>query len=391
MPPKSSSRPGKLCLLLLALYGQAAQGIPPATSWPRRSQQGGACGCQACVDSGSTAAQCASIGLDCACLVVCACQSCLDLGKTVDQCISFGFDCTGCDDVGGGGEFCGATVCVDDTSWISTFQGSCADYLPGGSIGPSYCEQDSGTGHGGLTQLASEACPVTCGTCPPTFVERQDAVNDVCCDEAAENCDGHQLPQLCNQECATLFLSFWNECQSNLLAILQHGISMFDSTVAMCQATAAACATTPCQNGAHCSAAGGSTGNGGGGHRRFLQAFACACLENYYGETCSTYCSPAVTCSGHGQCADSDGSCRCEPDYYGSSCDSFCENHNTCSGHGSCAIADDSVYCECATGWAGDSCDACAEGWSGLTCEHSTGCDENPCGAHGTCRYGTVQ
>ena len=33
----------------------------------------------------------------------------------------------------------------------------------------------------------------------------------------------------------------------------------------------------------------------------------------------------------------------------------------------------------------------CVPGWRGLTCEHPTGCDENPCGSHGTCRYWTVQ
>ena len=33
----------------------------------------------------------------------------------------------------------------------------------------------------------------------------------------------------------------------------------------------------------------------------------------------------------------------------------------------------------------------CSDGWSGPQCEHPTGCDENPCGSHGTCRYWTVQ
>jgi hypothetical protein len=153
-------------------------------------------------------------------------------------------DCLGCGapgpPPGGGGILdtsCDGGICADDTTWVSSFFSHCADYSPTGSSN-GYCTTDPGVGGDGVQQLATEACPVTCGTCPPTFDERQNAVNLECCDEKAENCGPDRLPVSCNQGCATRFLSFWNECQTSLLVRLQHGISQFDGIVAMCQATA---------------------------------------------------------------------------------------------------------------------------------------------------------
>ena len=47
----------------------------------------------------------------------------------------------------------------------------------------------------------------------------------------------------------------------------------------------------------------------------------------------------------------------------------------SCAPHGKCRARGGSHTCQCNAGW------------SGPQCEHPTGCDENPCGAHGTCRY----
>jgi hypothetical protein len=375
-------------------------GMPP----PRRAQE--VCKCKTCVDLGNTAQQCLSLGLDCGCLVTCACQACLHLGNTADECRSLGLDCTGCDGDTTGGDTCGEGICADDPTWVSSFHGACADYGPAGKSA-GFCAKDSGVGRRGATVLASEACPVTCNTCPPTFDERQTAVTAECCG-GTKNCGlpDHLLGSI-TQDCATEFLSFFDECHDDLLTKYQHGISQFDGTVAKCQATAKACAAWSCQNGAVCSARGpnkpqaecsraqelcgaarrASVGNclvcfqqhgmelaicqtsttadsfcqrsdlmkaAHTGPRQLLQGgerVACACLDNFYGPTCATFCKAADTCSGKGQCRPSDGTCSCQAEYYGPACATFCTAADTCSGKGTCSAAG---ACACQPGYTKD-------------------------------------
>ena len=308
------------------------------------------CRCKHCVKAGNTAQQCMAFGIDCSCLVVCKCQGCLDKGNSVKSCRSFGLDCNGCHDGGktGSGETCGKGRCRDDPTWISTFHAACADYAPKG-LSAGHCKTDSGVSKRTGDKLrATEACPVTCGTCPPTFSERQTAVTAKCC-ERANNCGPGHPPILCSLGCANIFLGFWKECHGELLTKYQHGITQFDGIVAKCQATSKACASEPCHNGAVCSAS--STP---GGHRHLQQAssgFACACRANYYGLTCAKFCTPTGTCSGKGRCRPSDGACSCQANYYGPSCATFCSAASTCSGHGACGTGG---ACNCEAGYTKD-------------------------------------
>ena len=56
---------------------------------------------------------------------------------------------------------------------------------------------------------------------------------------------------------------------------------------------------------------------------------------------------------------------------------------NASSGCCGSGASNRTVFANCTVMW---EC-TCFNGWTGLTCEHPTGCDENPCGSHGTCRY----
>ena len=80
------------------------------------------------------------------------------------------------------------------------------------------------------------------------------------------------------------------------------------------------------------------------------------------------------TCSGHGQCDNSDGSCDCNDTYAGDACDQCapgfagypdCSDDpcvpDPCNGHGQCNSADGT--CACNTGFTGEICNACDEGY----------------------------
>jgi len=45
----------------------------------------------------------------------------------------------------------------------------------------------------------------------------------------------------------------------------------------------------------------------------------CECYENYYGATCSIYCSDDIACNGHGTCMNN-GSCDCYLNWAGNNC-----------------------------------------------------------------------
>jgi hypothetical protein len=400
LPTAMCRRPIGLNVAVIgALLAAVVAGAPRAG---RRLQD--VCRCKHCVKAGNTAQQCMAFGIDCSCLVVCKCQACLDKGNSVKLCQSFGLDCAGCDDTGstGSGDTCGKGKCRDDPTWISSFHAACADLAPTG-MSAGHCATASGADtKTGATRLATDACPVTCGTCPPTFAERQIEVTAKCCG-ADKNCGPGHIPVSCSEKCYTTFLSFWDECHDDLLTKYQYGISKFDGIVAKCQATSKACAPAPCQNGAVCSAksAGSqackhlvqklcaasrrsSVGNcqlcvkhyatqveavcdttfsadkfcqaeSQGGHFRHLQQasadFACTCLANYYGSTCAKFCTSSTTCSGKGRCRQSDGECSCQKDYYGPSCSTFCSADITCSGHGFCGS---DGRCDCQGGFTKD-------------------------------------
>ena len=177
-----------LALTIGGLLPRADGNTPPPAG--RRLQN--TCACQTCIDGGHTVEECVSFGSDCSCL--CKCQACIDSGETVSACQSFGLDCTDCGGGGGkGGDKCSPGTCADDPTWVSSFHAHCTDYAPGG-LSAGHCATGSGAGKTGGTLLATTACPITCDTCPPTFVERQTAVNDECCNEAAENCGPDHLP-----------------------------------------------------------------------------------------------------------------------------------------------------------------------------------------------------
>jgi hypothetical protein len=142
------------------------------------------------------------------------------------------------------------------------------------------------------------------------------------------------------------------------------------------------------------------------------QGLACdACAAGYHldGTLCVAdgECLES-TCSYHGQCDDLDGTpgCTCDaPAYTGE----WCQNCNVgfhreaatgncvaddvcvtgeCGAHGTCVVNAGIKSCQCATGWAGTTCETCAAGYhrdaTGL-CVADTACEATTCSGHGTC------
>ena len=165
--------------LLLVLH-------PVARAAPRGLQDA-ACLCDHCVHTkGNTVADCESFGLDCSCYAGCPCATCVHTkGNTVADCESFGIDCA-CYSGGGGG--------------------------------------DAGSGGGGG---GSGACA--------DFDERTATLNDVCCDEADEDCSSGQ-PATCNVGCAHVLLPYFDDCAG---ALGNGGAALLDDVVALCHATEA--------------------------------------------------------------------------------------------------------------------------------------------------------
>ena len=112
---------------------------------------------------------------------------------------------------------------------------------------------------------------------------RLNAVNEECCSDDDPTCSGG-FPSICDQGCAEVFLSFFDEC--GLRGSPQ--ARTYKSFVKTCRRTVAACGSegSRCRNGGQCSAIAP-----GGGHRR-TQAetgFMCTCTKGFTGTDCSEH------------------------------------------------------------------------------------------------------
>mgnify|MGYP001168969170 CR=1 FL=1 len=122
-----------------------------------------------------------------------------------------------------------------------------------------------------------------------------------------------------------------------------------------------------------------------------------ACLDNYYGAKCSTYCSANDTslsaecleikaaggvcnaCNGHGTC-QGDGTCKCEQDWFtnrfGESCALSCPFN--CGENGQCESIGGIIQCVCKPGYFGEGCDIPCPGVEQYG---------RSCSGHGQCQY----
>ena len=88
---------------------------------------------------------------------------------------------------------------------------------------PEECEV-----HGGGHRRAQSAA----ASCDANELSwRTDGITTACCDDPGEDCSGG-YPHTCNPDCARLFLSFWDECHSQLGEDSQH----YEPVVALCEA-----------------------------------------------------------------------------------------------------------------------------------------------------------
>ncbi|KAJ9468467.1 Teneurin-m, partial [Diplonema papillatum] len=130
-----------------------------------------------------------------------------------------------------------------------------------------------------------------------------------------------------------------------------------------------------------------------------------------HGTDCTVLCNPAVTCSGHGSCAE-DGSCECDEDWakradcsactggkWGLSCLAACSCKSpagTCDDQtGMCTTdASGNPICNVINGahFAGENCDACAADYYPVSKCAVYCLPSQTCGGHGTCTdEGTCQ
>ena len=82
----------------------------------------------------------------------------------------------------------------------------------------------------------------------------------------------------------------------------------------------------------------------------------CQCFDGCFGNDCSVFCSPSMTCSGMGECiydsSANTAACQCNPGCYGPDCSVVCPND--CSGMGTCNPS--TGTCTCNEGCYGDDC-----------------------------------
>ncbi len=163
------------------------------------------------------------------------------------------------------------------------------------------------------------------------------------------------------------------------------------------QETADPCNPNPCEDANKTTCADDGEGNA-----------VCSCddgFEDYGDGACkpSDPCSTDTACAGENrECGNNQGIAECGDclgGYHvdGDVCvvDVACGD-NTCNGHGDCTDDTGVPVCACATGYAGDNCEACddANGWhlngTGDACTDNP-CDPNTCNAddHRVCEAGT--
>ncbi|KAG2457439.1 delta-like protein 4 [Polypterus senegalus] len=125
------------------------------------------------------------------------------------------------------------------------------------------------------------------------------------------------------------------------------------------------------------------------------------CNENYYGESCSTKCTPRNDHFGHHIC-DSEGKKSCLPGWKGEYCDEPICLDGCSESYGNCSRPGE---CNCRMGWQGKFCNECVphpgckhgtcsgawqcncdEGWGGLFCDQ----DLNYCTHHKPCLNGAT-
>lgn len=118
---------------------------------------------------------------------------------------------------------------------------------------------------------------------------RLEAVNEECCDNGDPQCD--HVPSTCNEQCAEVFLPFYEDCQ---IANDPQMSRTYKPFVKKCRRTVAACGSdgSRCRNGGQCSAIDPHSHAPGGGHRRQAQqevGFVCNCSPGFTGEDCSVH------------------------------------------------------------------------------------------------------
>jgi len=121
------------------------------------------------------------------------------------------------------------------------------------------------------------------------------------------------------------------------------------------------------------------------------------CLPHFYtvDTNCSTFCSSATNCSGHGICSISSQTglpqgCECNPPWVGLDCSAlFCRPEENCNSNGICD--DVTGHCICNEGWTRSSCDRCdadyyPEGACDTFCDASTCIPPSMCDVNGVCQ-----
>jgi hypothetical protein len=241
-----------------------------------------------------------------------------------------GNNCTSCETNYFGSScatYCNATTTCSGNGTCDTDTGQCS--CNDGYFGPScatYCNPNSTcTGHG--------SCDPSSGQC-----RCEDRFGGVACDTC-------YYQHFAGNNCTS--------CETNYFG---------SSCATYCNAT------TTCSGNGTCNT---DTGQ-------------CACNDGYFGPSCATYCNPNSTCTGHGSCDPSSGQCRCEDrfggvacdtcyyqhstgancdiceaDYFGSSCTTYCNPSTTCSGHGTC---NNTGQCACSDGYYGTYAAVCGGG-----------------------------
>ena len=127
--------------------------------------------------------------------------------------------------------------------------------------------------------------------------------------------------------------------------------------------------------------AAGGVCNDCNGHGECQGDGTCKCYQgwftNRFGESCAVSCT--IDCGANGQCVSVGGiiQCVCAPGYFGESCEIACPGvevyGRSCAGNGDCLFDGTETSCDCGTFFRGDACDIRCPG------------DVVPCNDRGIC------
>lgn len=136
-----------------------------------------------------------------------------------------------------------------------------------------------------IVVLTEEAADHSCNI----VTARLEAVNEECCDTRNPQCDN--VPDTCSEQCAEVFLPFYEDCEIANDPQMSH---IYKPFVKKCRRTVAACGSdgSRCRNGGQCSAIDPHLNSPGGRHRRRAQSevgFVCTCTPGFTGADCSDH------------------------------------------------------------------------------------------------------